>query len=218
MRYAASYKIMPIIGLLFFSASLFAQESKSRQEILDIINSTNNMPHFGGYIERNLKPKLSASDVPIIYDFVCDKTMPFDMREILARIAASLKPDKQQIDRIINYAIQHMPEYSIPQQERGQDMAGPIVQTISILYKDTKDDKVIEPFRKLYDDSSCKSSCKVIIISKLGETRAPQNIPLFNKILHDPDSTASERQLATIALSQANSPAPKNPPFLAAPM
>jgi hypothetical protein len=217
MRYSIFYKTVSIIGLMLFGASLLAQGSKSRQEILNIINNTENMPKAGGAIERYFKKTFNPLDIPIIYDFVCDATIGFEMRTRLAGVAASLNPDKKQIDRITNYAIQHMPDYDNSQRDREQDLAGPIIASIPTLYKNTKDDSVLAPFRKIYEDGSCKNRCKEILISRLGPAKAEQNIEFFNKILNDPNSTVAQRKLAAQYIALMNAPENKKA-FIAAPM
>jgi hypothetical protein len=217
VKYAIIYKMVSIISFMLFSIMLLAQASKSRQDILDLISNANNQPHYGGFIESYLQARLGPSDVPLIYNFVFDKTIDYDMRISLARVAAALKPDKQQIDRVINFAIQHLPEWdTLLPRSPGQVMAGPIMPTIDIFYKNTQDDKILAPFREFYDDKSCGAMCKEVIIEMLSDTKASQNIELYKKILQDPQSAVSLKQSAALALARINSREP--PPRYIAPM
>jgi hypothetical protein len=199
-------RIALLIGIMLLCIPLFAQQNKNMQDILSIINETKAMPNFGNYIDDYLVSKLSQSDIPLIYDLVCDKTISFSMREKLARVAASLKPEKKEIERVINIALQYLPEYENPKMNWKQDLAGPIMQTIDVLYNNANDDVVVlKPFRDFYFNSACRKACKDIILSKLRKTDAPQNHPLYNKILNDPNSTDSQKQLTAIGLTKLDS-------------
>jgi hypothetical protein len=208
MKYTAIYKMMGIIGLLLLGASLFAQESKSRQDILNIINNAprkimvDDPKLVGSVFNKDMQyftSMLSSSDVPVIYDLVLDKTINYDMRERLANTAALLNPDKEQIDRVIDYLIKTLPGFEVP--ERKENILAPLIQSIPLLYKKAQDDKVLAPFRKLYEDSSCKRTCKSIIISTLRETKAEQNFAFYLKIIHDPNGTDSHRDMAGLGVA-----------------
>jgi hypothetical protein len=201
MRYPITYKLMFIIGLLVFGVSLFAQGSKSRQEILDIINNAPpQRPNSNNVVDYYIR-KLAPSDVPIVYDFVFDSTISFDTRKKLSFAASSLNPDKQQIDRAVNYAIHYVPEYDNPQ--RGIDMAGPFVQSIPALYENTKDDRILESLRELYESRSCRFLCRGVIIETLGKTKAPSNLAFFNAIAHDPAGNVELRNSAALELARS---------------
>lgn len=195
-------KAMLIMGIMISSISLFAQEIKSKQDVLDIINnipmSQNIYPSF---IEDYLKPKFSPSDVPAMYDYILDKTIDTSMRAKLARIAASLNPDLQQIERAINFAIQNMPEYN--DRNKRQFNSGVILPTIKTLYKNTPQyNKLLDPFRKYYDDDMCGKGCKIAILQVLDSTQAPQNIGLYVKTIHDKDIDKTLKDLAVLALAK----------------
>jgi len=202
MRYAISYKAMSVIGLMFLGASLFAQGGKSRQGILDIIsNAPLQRPSSNNVLEYYIRA-LAPSDVPILYDFVFDSTTSFDTRKRLAFAASFLNPDKQQIDRAVNFAIRYVPEYDNPQREK--DMAGPLLQSIPALYEKTKDDRILESFRKLYESGTCRQFCKEMILETLGETKAPSNLAFFNAIVHDPTSNLELRNSAAFAFARSD--------------
>jgi hypothetical protein len=203
MKYATIYKMMLLMGSMFLSISLFAQESKSKQDVINIIN---NIPMsqnvYAGFIRDYLRPKFSPSDVPAMYDYILDKTMDISMRAELSRIAASFNPEKQQIDRAVNFAIQHMPEYK--DRDRRQFNAGVILPTIRILYKNTKDDKILETFRKYYEDSSCGTPCKYAMVQTMDDIQALQNITFFNKVFHDSNSNSDLKQFSARVLAKQN--------------
>jgi hypothetical protein len=200
MRFHNICKMIIIICALSLSLPLFAQESDRKHEILNIVKRT---PSPGSRDVTPYVKQLSQSDVPLIYDLVLDKTVEFEFRRVLSLSAAKLNPDKTQINRITQNAIKLLPESKLG--NSAGSMVGPLLQGIEALYKTTKDDGIIVPFRKLYEDSICTEYCKRFLIELLNDTGSPQNISLYNKILNRPGSAAWEKEMATYGLAKSGS-------------
>jgi hypothetical protein len=219
MNYAVIYKMMNIIGFLFLGISLFAQESKSKEEILSIVNNAPGKHFFSDdrasassifSMDRDyFIKKLSSSDVPVIYDLVLDKTVDYDTRGRLAKAATFLNPDKQQIDRITDYVTKNLPRFGDEAMhlqkppDNTENMIAPITTNIPLLYKTTQNDRVLAPLRKLYEESACKIYCQIVILQKLRDTNAPQNNSLYIRILEDPNTIEMQRYYTAGSLAQA---------------
>jgi hypothetical protein len=222
MRYAVIGKMTGMIGLMILGASLFAQGNKSRSDILDIAK---NAPRPGIIIEdagsaayalkkdmEYFTSKLVPADVPIIYDLVLDKTVNYEMREKLAKAAALLHPDKQQIDRVTGYLTQNLPVFGeealkfqkIPQ--KSENIIAPLIKSISSLYKNTQDDAVLAPLRKLYENSDCNPYCKMLVLQELSDMDFSANDSFYIKILKDPNSDIHHKQMAAYGLAQSGNP------------
>jgi hypothetical protein len=203
MKFPNVGKVIAIIYVFCFGMSLFSQTNNRKEEVLSIINQrgkTIELPGKGMEIDGHFyADKLKPSDVPPIYDCLFDKTIPFDIRRKLAITSAYLDPDRNQIDRIFKYIIDNLPQSKV---EQG-DILGPLLQGIKMLYYNTKNDGLLQPFRTLYEDSNCMYLCKASIFSVLNEAGSPLNIPLYDKILAKPDSAEWERHEAILGIGES---------------
>jgi hypothetical protein len=201
-------KAIAIIYVICFCISLFAQTNNRKEQILNIIEQYYKPGLFdldmGKSQVLSFVNKLEPVDVPLIYDLVFDKTIPYDTREKLARTAAFLHPNKEQINRIMSFTVDNLPQPKTGIKPE-DDIIDPLKQSIILLYGNTKDDGLLQPFRTLYEDNACWNSCRIQILSLLEKTPSSSNISLYEKILTLAGSAEWERRSAIFGIARESS-------------
>jgi hypothetical protein len=191
--------------IVFFACMIFISWSCVEGATKDIINIIAKIPikpdmqsSVSNYLES-----LTPSDVPVIYDVAFDETISEEIRIKAIYAAIYLKPDQTQIDRMIQYFTTKMLSYN--SRESGGEILLTIKNSIIRMYNNTDNDKLLSPFRSLYESSECNDSCKNRILQLLGSTKADKNIALYNKIMVNAESTESHKAYAAFGMAQSGS-------------
>jgi hypothetical protein len=201
MKNATFCKILSLFCcFLFFNVALLAQDSHDRQYIIDALKrvpALESPESIKGYIAN-----LNSADVPLIYSIVYDRTFSNQLREIAVFAAVFLQPAQEQIDGIIQYTTTYLP---LNNQAGRETIIGSMLTSIRMLYANAKDDGLLKPFRKLYDDSACDDSCQYSIVRFLSATESVNNRSFYNGILKHPGGADQQRAYAVVGLGQSDS-------------
>jgi hypothetical protein len=165
MKRASICIILTISVLTCFSAGLISQENNDSQSVLSIIK---NLPPGGSVKElaKQFANKFKPSDVSILYDIALNTEYPPRMRNTAAYVIAYLNPDQSQIDKITLLITQKLPSYN---PFKGDDViVGALLESMVMLSKNTNNQSLLIPIRKLYNDSACQDHCKRCIREVVG--------------------------------------------------
>jgi hypothetical protein len=192
--------ILSFCCFMFINVALVAQDNHDRQYIIDALKripALESPDSISGYIAN-----FNSADVPLIYSVVYDRTFSNQLREIAAYAAVFLQPDQEQINRIIQYTTTYLP---LNNQTSRETIIGSMLTSIQMLYKNTKDDELLKPFRMLYDNSASDGDCQYSIVRFLSATESVNNRAFYNGILKHSGSSDLQRAYAAVGLGQSGS-------------
>jgi hypothetical protein len=204
MRSTIIFKIMSLIGITCLSIFMFAQENNRKQSIVNTLSSRFQGNWDKYHLPNVLLGEFNPEDIPIIYDIVFDRTIPYKIRQKSVWLAASLNPNQTQIDKVVKYVIDYLPSFN---SERGDDaIYVDLKESIILLYRNSHNDSLLlKPIRTLYVDSACNDDCKMRILQLLSKTDSTHNIPFYNNILKHPGSDHELIALSAFGLAQSGS-------------
>src|SRR5213083_169490 len=133
------------------------------------------------YVAEEQLNFFNKKDIPILADFVVDDLREVDFRRRALGIIAKLGPDDRTLERLGTFIKDNVIQHQRVRAS-GIEMVSPVRRFLFNLYRETHNEKILEPYRWLLQQTTCELICRYDAMMFLRETGSSENIVLFKQI------------------------------------